>query len=60
MFFVRMLHQHRVEHVLDSAPDERFQVVLESGFVDFDDRDSLVGFAKENIRPPFKKKDLGC
>ncbi|MDD5943987.1 MAG: RhuM family protein [Fibrobacter sp.] len=29
-------------HVLDSAPDERFQVVLESGIVDFDDRNSLV------------------
>ena len=34
MLFVRMLHQHRVEHVLDSASDERFQVVLESGVVD--------------------------
>ena len=32
----RLLVQHRVERVLDSAPDERFQVVLESGFVYFD------------------------
>ena len=32
----RLLVQHRVERVLDRAPDERFQVVLESGFVDFD------------------------
>ena len=32
----RLLVQHRVERVLDSAPDERFQVVPESGFVDFD------------------------
>ena len=38
----------------DSAPDERFQVVLESGFVDFSGRDPLVEFAKENIRYPHK------
>ena len=30
----RLLVQHGVERVLDRAPDERFQVVLEPGFVD--------------------------
>ena len=46
----RLLVQHGVERILDRAPDERFQVVLESGFVDFDSGNPLVEFAKENIR----------
>lgn len=45
-----LLVQLRVERVLDSAPDERFQVVLESGIVDFSGRDPLVEFAKGNMR----------
>ena len=50
----RLLVQHGVERVLDSAPDERFQVVLEPGFVDLP-HTPLSGICEGEYTLPFSR-----
>jgi hypothetical protein len=53
----RLLVQHRVERVLDCATDERFQVVLEAGFVDLPCAPLSGICEREYTLPPEKRRN---